>query len=101
MVLMVHFQSGHLRLCPRVSIMLTTHPSLSITPFAVLQPDASVHVTCPALSTPSPAEWVASGQPAPDPYLGRFLGNYYVKLMSRAQVYEWVVLDGLRSEVTW
>lgn len=44
------------------------------------------------------AMWLAS---ANNPYMHRFLGNWYTKVMSVAQAMEWVMLDCLREDVTW
>lgn len=44
------------------------------------------------------AMWLASVE---NPYMHRFLGNWYTKVMSVAQAMEWVMLDGLRENVTW
>lgn len=44
------------------------------------------------------ATWLASTH---DPYMHRFLGNWYTKVMSVAQSMEWVMLDALRKDVTW
>eukprot|EP00879_Flechtneria_rotunda_P016930 GHRR01017724.1.p1 GENE.GHRR01017724.1~~GHRR01017724.1.p1 ORF type:complete len:443 (+),score=162.76 GHRR01017724.1:567-1895(+) len=47
---------------------------------------------------PQAAAMVAA---ADDPYMHRFLGNWYTKVMSVAQAMEWVMLDSLRSDNTW
>lgn len=36
-----------------------------------------------------------------DPYMHRFLGNWYCKCMSVAAAVEWVMLDCLRERVAW
>lgn len=85
------------------------------------QPEASgsgrgtVQVTSPVLTSKSVGEvqkLAAAGKPgnpasaamlaaADDPYMVRFLGNWYTKVLSVAQAMEWVMLDSLREEVTW
>lgn len=36
-----------------------------------------------------------------DPYMRRFYGNWYTKVMSVAQAMEWVMLDSLRQQNLW
>jgi hypothetical protein len=62
-----------------------------------------VEVTAPRLVTPSVSEAKAGGVPVKegDTYSKRFLGNWYVKVMSVAQAMEWVMLDCLREDTPW
>ena len=62
-----------------------------------------VEVTAPRLVTPSVSEAKAGGVPVKegDVYSKRFLGNWYVKVMSVAQVMEWVMLDCMREDTPW
>lgn len=63
-----------------------------------------VAVTTPVLISNSKSEAQAAGggrQMVDDPYMKRFLGNWYVKLMSVGQALEWVMLDCLRDNTPW
>eukprot|EP00775_Hariotina_reticulata_P006829 gene6829-7046_t len=74
----------------------------------------AVSLTSPVLTSPSVTETkqqavdkmegqqaAAAAAAADDPYMHRFLGNWYAKVWSVAQAMEWVMLDSLRDRCVW